>query len=151
MANSSATNQLSDWRVVFRPSPATGAVRTVNCNGVQADYCLVGLSSGFPKTPTPTVRRQIPRYLPDNTRIFSTNINPDNITPVIGGTENNADRRTLQFNTDGSAKSLNTAGSGYTSSAAEPAPTLRVGTDDGTPFRRVSVLTATSKVKNAAS
>lgn len=137
MANSSATNQLSDWRVVFRPSPATGAVRTVNCNGVQADYCLVGLSSGFPKTPTPTVRRQIPRYLPDNTRIFSTNINPD--------------RRTLQFNTDGSAESLNTAGSGYTSSAAEPAPTLRVGTDDGTPFRRVSVLTATSKVKNAAS
>lgn len=80
LANTSATNQLTDWRVVFMPdgSPVDG------CSS--ADYCLVKLNHPFPSSSSQPLQQTqlVPRNLPDGTKILKTNFRLDGTNPANG-------------------------------------------------------------------
>jgi len=130
LANASATDQLTDWRIVFR----TDGTQVANCPsaGQSADYCLVkNAAAGGERTP---------RYFPENTRILDTTVSLDTsaglLAPSAAGTT-----RTIKFNTDGSASAMGGLTAGATS------PTVTVGSDDGNPSHVISLNTATSRVR----
>lgn len=126
-AHSSATNQLTDWRVVLDPEETDDNV---------PDYRMVKLEAPYPGT-TPVVVENTPRTFPANVKIVNiagaldTDTASGWVRPpsVIGVT------RTLEFNTNGTMRFYQ-AVSGST-----------CVTVDGNPQNRVIVLAATSRVK----
>ncbi len=122
LAHTSASNQLTDWRVVYGLNGTP-----VSCGTVDADYCLIKLSSVAPATPAPTEVQHTPRYLPNGTTILGAN---------LSGT-------TIEFNSNGSAEPLG----GFTPTAGEPNPTIRIGSADGDPQRKVDFIPATSRIE----
>lgn len=130
-AHTSSTNQLTDWRLMLAPDKANES------DG--ADYYLVKLSAAYPAVSPPTVVESIPRYLPANVKIRDYNsalndnqadggwISPTSTSP--------SPTRTLEFNADGTmAFKLGPNGSVCV-------------TIDGEPERKVTALSATSRVK----
>src|SRR5215210_1687212 len=134
-AHTSATNQLTDWRVVLVPEQAG--------EDGSPDYYLVRLAQPYdpevpgsspiidPKTP-PT-----PRFFPANVKVRDHDSNlkdaPDNPAGLISPTP--PQTRTLEFNADGTM-------------AFKSGPNGSVCvTIDGDPQRRVTAVSATSRVK----
>ncbi len=70
LAHTSATNQLTDWRVVLSPG--------------DREYRLVKLQTTYVGGPTvPPVVETIERSLPEGTKVLSTTANPSSATPYI--------------------------------------------------------------------
>ena len=138
LAHARATNQLTDWRVVFMPdgSPVSG------CSS--ADYCMIKLSAPYEGGgSTPTMDSETPpgpRELPEGTKIKEVTFNPDCsggdrgalIPPSsCGGT------RTLEFSSNGTVRTLRPGQSG----------TVRISSDDGSPWCDIVFTSATSHIR----
>jgi prepilin-type N-terminal cleavage/methylation domain-containing protein len=140
LAHGRATNQLTDWRVVFMPdgSPVSG------CSS--ADYCMIKLSAPYDGgDSTPTMDSETPpgpRELPEGTKIKEVTFDPDCsggdrgavIPPSScgpGGT------RTLEFSSNGTVRTLRPGQSG----------TVRISSDDGSPWCDVVFTSATSRIR----
>lgn len=129
LAHNSATNQLTDWRVVLDPEEAD--------EDVNPDYHMVRLKAPYPAVSTPETTQSTPRTFPANVKVVNiagaldeaTNSRWDVSPSVIGTT------RTLEFNANGTMRFYQ-AVSGST-----------CVTVDGNPQNRVIVLAATSRVK----
>ena len=138
LAHTRATNQLTDWRVVFMPdgSPVSGCSST--------DYCAIKLRAPYeagdavptidPETPS------APRELPEGTKIrevtFDADCSAGDAGAVIlpsscGGT------RTLEFSSNGTVRTLRPGQSG----------TVRISSDDGSPWCDVVFNSATSRIR----
>ncbi len=137
LAHTSATNQLTDWRVVFMPdgAPVTG------CSG--ADYCMVKLAAPYTtEAPTPVLNPATPvepRELPQGTQIWSVTFSADcsgGGAAAVVPPSSCAVTRTLEFSSDGTARTLRPGLSG----------TVRISSD-GDPFRDVRFEATTSRVK----
>jgi prepilin-type N-terminal cleavage/methylation domain-containing protein len=140
LAHTRATNQLTDWRVVFMPdgSPLTG------CSSV--DYCMIKLSAPYGAgDPTPTMDPEAPptaRELPEGTKIREVTFDPDcsagdagaAIPPSRCGPEAT---RTLEFSSNGTVRTLRPGQSG----------TVRISSDDGSPWCDVVFNSATSRIR----
>lgn len=139
LAHTSATNQLTDWRVVLVP-------KMVEDNA--PDYYLVKLNAPYGSgSPTPTVfagDTPIPRTFPANVRVMvQTNSSGATIQDTVGTYYLSPDpsitagsTRTLEFNSDG-------AMTGY---GGSPSGTVRVTIDDD-PQRSIRYLAATSRIR----
>jgi prepilin-type N-terminal cleavage/methylation domain-containing protein len=130
-AYSSSTDQLTDWRLVLAPERAT--------EGDGADYYLVRLSAAYPAVSPPTVAESIPRYFPANVKIRdynpALNDNQADSGWVSPASTSPSSTRTLEFNADGTM-------------AFKSGPNGSVCiTIDGDPERKVTALSATSRVK----
>lgn len=137
LAHQSATNQLTDWRVVFMPdgSPVAG------CSS--ADYCMFRLTGPYGEsdsTPTVAAEGLRPVELPEGTKIKSVTFTAD----CAGGDADAvvspsvcSDTRTLEFNSNGTVRTLRPGQSG----------TVRISSTDGDPYRDIVFLSATSRVK----
>src|SRR5215218_1040566 len=138
LAHGRATNQLTDWRVVFMPdgSPVSG------CSS--ADYCMIKLSAPYDGgDSTPTMDSETPpapRELPEGTKIKEVTFDPDcsggdrgAVAPPssCGGT------RTLEFSSNGTVRTLRPGQSG----------TVRISSDDGSPWCDVVFTSATSHLR----
>ncbi len=124
LAHSSATNQLSSWRIVYDDTGDAFACGSV----ADADYCLLRLNGS-------TVTRTILRSLPDNTRIQGTSL--ANVLPLPGFGYN----RSVEFRADGSAQAMGGLVAGAT------APTITVSAEDNDPSHVVEVNPGTSRVR----
>jgi type IV fimbrial biogenesis protein FimT len=123
LAHTSATNQLTSWRVVYN----AGGSSVTGCGSGPADYCLLKMSGT-------TVVEALPRSLPDGTRVTTDNALV--VSPLPGF----AYDRTLQFKSDGSMQALGVL-------LPSVAPELTVSADDGDPSTTVSVNLSTSRVQ----
>ena len=130
LAHTSATNQLTDWRVVLNPEQGD--------EDDEPDYWMVKLGAPYPTDPpaSPTVVRSTPRYFPGDVKVVNIAGTLDTgaggwaVPPsVVGKT------RTVEFNTDGAMRFYG-AVSGSTCI-----------TVDGNPENRLTVLAATSRVR----
>lgn len=149
LAHSRATNQLTDWRIVFVGSNPGESVNTVNCGGTQADYCMVKLKEVYETgSPAPVVVQTIVRDLPEGTIItpyaplpdprttvaldpnYSAS-NPQTVSPSIGN-----QTMTVEANSDGTVRHL----SGL-------AGRFRVTSLDGDSSREVYFTSATARVR----
>jgi prepilin-type N-terminal cleavage/methylation domain-containing protein len=140
LAHTSATQQLTDWRLVLAPDGAPLA----GCPG--ADYCLVKLETAYdagdaspalaPGTPP------APERLPEGTKIESFTFapdcsggDPDAVVPPSrcgpGAT------RTIEFSSNGTARTLRPGTSG----------TVRVSSDDGSPSCGLVFQAATARIR----
>ena len=131
LAHTSATNQLTDWRVVLVPDRAG--------EDEGPDYYLVRLAASYPATATPVVDPATPpkpRTFPANVKVMNIAGTLDSgaggwaVAPTIVG-----QTRTIEFNTDGTMRFYG-AVSGST-----------CVTIDTSPENRLTVLAATSRVK----
>lgn len=131
LAHSSASNQLTDWRMVLDPG------KTDENRG--ADYRLAKLSGVYKSTyATPTVDgAPSPRTLPANVKIVNISGALDPVatqtwmvSPTVGG-----QTRTLEFNSDGTMH-------WYQAASASTCVTV-----DGNPQIKVTALAATSRVE----
>jgi len=138
LAQTNATQQLTDWRVVLmhdgRPLAACP----------NADYCLVKLKNpydgvdGSPALDPPLM----PRELPEGTRIKEVTFDadcsggdPDDaVSPSSCGPE---PTRTIEFNSNGTVRTLRPGASG----------TVRVSSDDGSPSCGLVFQAATARVR----
>jgi len=138
LAHGRATNQLTDWRVVFMPDGSAVG----DCSS--ADYCIIKLSApydGGDATPTMDSGTQPdPHELPEGTKIKEVTFDPDCsagdrgavIPPSsCGGT------RTLEFSSNGTVRTLRPGQSG----------TVRISSDDGSPWCDVVFTSATSRIR----
>ncbi len=140
LAHTSATNQLTDWRVVL--------VLNQTDEGDSPDYYLVKLTQPYGSgDPTPTPVERIPRTFPGNVRakipVTPSGVIIDNQTASYWIAPWNSPpsspspaTRTVEFNSDGSMK-------WYGASAGSACVTV----DDGDPNNRVYVQSATSRVR----
>ena len=134
LANTSATNQLTDWRVVLVPEQAG--------DEDDPDYYLVRLVQPYDPDATgslpPTVDASNPpepRFFPANVKVrdHNSSLNDDSADPSISPAS--AQTRTLEFNSNGTM-------------AFKSGPNGSVCvTIDGDPQRRVTSVSATSRVK----
>ncbi len=135
LANTNATNQLTDWRVVLVPEQAG--------DDGSPDYYLVKLAQPYdPEIPgsSPIVDPNTPptpRFFPANVKVRDHNSglrdNPANPAGLISSAP--LQTRTLEFNADGTM-------------AFKSGPNGSVCvTIDGDPQRRVTAVSATSRVK----
>lgn len=131
LAHTSATNQLTDWRVVLVPDRAD--------EDEGPDYYLVKLAAPYPATATPTVDPATtpePRTFPSNVKVMNIAGTLDTgaggwaVAPTVVG-----QTRTVEFNTDGTMRFYG-AVSGST-----------CVTIDTSPENRLTILAATSRVK----
>ena len=148
LAHTSASNQLTDWRVVFGDAASPTPFK-VSCGGRTADYCLVKLSRTYDQDSPPllasggpSVLQSIPRYLPSGTGVLGRNNFPSDNALVLTGYVSGP-RATLEFNTDGSA---NVIANPLPSRSTQPE--IRLGTSSKE--RKISVALFTSRVKNAS-
>ena len=125
LAHESATNQLTDWRVVLDPKQAEGNV---------PDYHMVKLKTPYPGS-TLAVEEKTPRTFPANVKVENIAGDLDTGSGWITAPSETNRTRTLEFNTDGSMKFYQ-AVSGST-----------CVTVDGSPQNRVIVQSATSRVR----
>lgn len=133
LAHTSATNQLTDWRVVLAPEKAD--------ESAGPDYYLVKLNAPYPATSPPSAAERIPRTLPANVKIRNHNaaLNDNQaaswwVSPVSSGSAPDP-TRTSEFNSDG-------AMAFYAGSSGSVCVTV-----DGDPERKITVQSATSRVK----
>lgn len=138
LAHTSATNQLTDWRVVFMPDGTS----VTGCSGV--DYCMVKLAAPYTAgAPTPALDPATPltpRELPQGTQIWSVTFCADCAgggAGAIVSPSSCAATRTLEFSSDGTARTLRPGLSG----------TVRISSTDGDPFRDVRFDAATSRIR----
>jgi prepilin-type N-terminal cleavage/methylation domain-containing protein len=122
LAHTRASNQLTDWRVVY----------TIG----QRDYKLVKLQAPYPAASPPVVVETISRSLPEGARIFSSTNGTDpsgtgTVSPSVAGTT-----ITVEFNSDGTARAL----SGVSG-------TTTVGSESGNATHDVTFVNATSRIK----
>lgn len=140
LAHTRATNQLTDWRVVFMPdgSPVDG------CSAV--DYCMIKLSAPYGAgDPTPTMdtgASPIPRQFPEGTKIREVTFEPDcsagDAGAIIPPSRCGPDAtRTLEFSSNGTVRTLRPGQSG----------TVRISSDDGSPWCDVVFNAATSRIR----
>lgn len=148
LAHSSATNQLTDWRVVFGDASSPTPWK-VSCGGTTADYCLVKLSRPYdqnspPLVPSsgPNVLQSVPRFLPGNTSIVGRNNFPSDNALVLTGYVSGP-RASLEYNSDGSA---NVIASPLPSRSTEPEIRVGINGKEGS----VVVSPSTSKARNAS-
>ena len=146
LAHSDATQGLTDWRVVMK----SGGMPLEGCS--EADYCLLKLKFPYvsdgaasadsappalaPDTP-PT-----PKWLPRGTKIKEFTFRPDcsdgGANAVVAPSRCGADdMRTLEFNSNGTVRTLRPGQSG----------TVRVSSDDGSPSCGLVFQAATSNVR----
>lgn len=136
LAHSSATNQLTDWRVVVafeRGDEDEGA-----------DYYLVRLNGVYESGAAPTATRRIPRYFPGNVGMKKvrtpSGFTVDNhaadywVAPWNSVSSPTPDTRTIEFNSDGTMRFV----------PSGPNGSVCVTVDDN-PQNRVSVTSATSQ------
>jgi prepilin-type N-terminal cleavage/methylation domain-containing protein len=138
LAHGRATNQLTDWRVVFMPdgSPVSG------CSS--ADYCMIKLSAPYDGGDSaPTMDTETPpdaRELPEGTKIKAVTFAPD-CSGGDGGAvippSSCGDTRTLEFSSNGTVRTLRPGQSG----------TVRISSDDGSPWCDVVFTSATSHIR----
>jgi prepilin-type N-terminal cleavage/methylation domain-containing protein len=145
LAHTRATEQLTDWRVVFMDdgTPLDG------CSS--ADYCMVKLNFPYGAgDPAPALYgsiRPAVRELPDGTRIKEVTFDPDcshgdrnaAIPPSYCGSDGAGDRatRTLEFNPNGTVRTLRPGQSG----------TVVISSDDGSPVCPVVFNAPTSRIR----
>ncbi len=128
LAHTSATNQLTDWRIVLIPEAAD--------EDDGPDYHLVRLQAPYPSGGPPVVTESTPRTFPGNVKVNNIAGTLDvagarwSVAPSVPGRT-----RTIEFNTDGAMRFYG-AVSGST-----------CVTVDGEPENRVVVTAATSRVK----
>jgi Tfp pilus assembly protein FimT len=145
LAHTRATQQLTDWRVVFMPdgTPLDG------CSS--ADYCMVKLRVPYGSGDSaPTLDDSIDpaaRRLPDGTKIKEVTFDPDcshgdtnaAIPPSScgsGGARAGA-TRTLEFNSNGTVRTLRPGQSG----------TVVISSEDGSPVCPVVFNAPTSRIR----
>lgn len=140
LAHANATQQLTDWRVVLAPEDGPLAA----CPG--ADYCLVKLGAAYDAgDATPALAPGVtpaPKELPEGTRVKSFTFDadcsggdPDAVVPPSRcGPEGT---RTIEFNSNGTARTLRPGQSG----------TVRVSSDDGNPSCGLVFQAATARVR----
>ena len=128
LAHHSASNQLTDWRVVMAPE------QTDEAQG--PDYYLTKLKAPYPGA-SPVVEKKLPRTFPANVKIVNIAGALDTETESGWVVEPSVvnQTRTLEFNANGTMRFYQ-AVSGST-----------CVTVDGNPQNRVVVLAATSRVK----
>ena len=145
LAHTRATEQLTDWRVVFMDdgTPLGG------CSS--ADYCMVKLNFPYGAgDPAPALADSVGpavRELPDGTRIREVTFDPDcshgdrnaAIPPSYCGSGGAQDRatRTLEFNPNGTVRTLRPGQSG----------TVVISSDDGSPVCPVVFNAPTSRIR----
>ena len=143
LAHTRATEQLTDWRVVFM-SDGTPLSR---CSSV--DYCMVKLKAPYgagDPTPelddkTPPVRRELPEW----TKIKDVTFDPDcshgdrnaAVPPSYCGSAQDRATRTLEFNPNGTVRTLRPGQSG----------TVVISSDDGSPVCPVVFNAPTSRIR----
>ena len=142
LAHTRATEQLTDWRVVFM-NDGTPLSR---CSS--ADYCMVKLSVPYGAgDPTPALAEETPqvrRELPEWTKIKDVTFDPDcshgdpnaAIPPSYCGTQGGA-TRTLEFNSNGTVRTLRPGQSG----------TVVISSDDGSPVCPVVFNAPTARIR----
>ena len=131
LAHTSATNQLTDWRIVLAPDRAG--------EDEGPDYYLVKLLAPYPATSPPAVDPATP----PKPRTFPANVKVMNIAGTLDtGAEGGAapptvagQTRTVEFNTDGTMRF-------YGGVSGSTCVTI-----DRQPENRVTILAATSRVK----
>jgi len=145
LAHTRATEQLTDWRVVFMDdgTPLSG------CSS--ADYCMVKLNFPYGSgDPAPALDDSVgpaDRELPEGTRIREVTFDPDcshgdrnaAIPPSScgsGGAQDGA-TRTLEFNPNGTVRTLRPGQSG----------TVVISSDDGSPVCPVVFNAPTSRIR----
>jgi prepilin-type N-terminal cleavage/methylation domain-containing protein len=133
LAHTSATNQLTEWRVVFGPDgdPVEG------CSN--ADYCLVRV--------TDSGTENSPRTLPEGTRISDTNIATDSSEVILDGIAASllgpsepGVTSTIRFSAEGSAEAEN-------SDALDPEHMIEAGSENGGASRSLQLNPSTSRVQ----
>lgn len=145
LAHTRATEQLTDWRVVFMPdgTPLSG------CSS--ADYCMVKLNFPYGSgDPAPTLDESVDpafRQLPDRTKIKEVTFDPDcshgdynaAIPPSSCGSggAQDAATRTLEFNSNGTVRTLRPGQSG----------TVVISSEDGSPVCPVVFNAPTSRIR----
>jgi prepilin-type N-terminal cleavage/methylation domain-containing protein len=145
LAHTRATEQLTDWRVVFMPdgTPLSGCA--------SADYCMVKLNFPYGAgDPTPALADDTPplrRELPDRTKIKDVTFDPDCshgdsgavVPPSSCGSDGaqNGATRTLEFNSNGTVRTLRPGQSG----------TVVISSEDGIPTCPVVFNAPTSRIK----
>jgi prepilin-type N-terminal cleavage/methylation domain-containing protein len=144
LAHTRATEQLTDWRVVFMPDGAPLS----RCSS--ADYCMVKLNFPYGAgDPTPILAddtRPVRRELPAWTRIKDVTFDPDCshgdrnavVPPSSCGSDaaQNGATRTLEFNSNGTVRTLRPGQSG----------TVVISSEDGSPTCPVVFNAPTSRV-----
>jgi prepilin-type N-terminal cleavage/methylation domain-containing protein len=143
LSHTRATEQLTDWRVVFM---ADGTPLT-RCSS--ADYCMIKLKTPYGSgDPAPTLddsAGSAVRELPDGTRIKEVTFDPDcshgdwnaAIAPsYCGGGQGDA-TRTLEFNSNGTVRTLRPGQSG----------TVVISSEDGSPVCPVVFNAPTSRIR----
>lgn len=127
LAHTSASNQLTDWRVVLMPEKGDEDIE---------DYRLVKLKAPYPGA-APEIVEDTPRTFPGNVKIVNIAgaLDEDTISGWVRSPSIIGVTRTLEFNSDGTMRFYQ-AVSGST-----------CVTVDGNPQNRVVVLAATSRVK----
>jgi len=145
LAHTRATEQLTDWRVVFMDdgTPLNG------CSS--ADYCMVKLNFPYGSgDPAPALDDSVgpeDRELPEGTKIREVTFDPDcshgdrnaAIPPSScgsGGAQDGA-TRTLEFNPNGTVRTLRPGQSG----------TVVISSDDGSPVCPVVFNAPTSRIR----
>lgn len=145
LAHTRSTEHLTDWRVVFMPDGAP----LDRCSSL--DYCLVKLQFPYGSgDPPPTLDEDVAPEaieLPDGTKIKSVTFDPDcshgdrnaAIAPSScgsGGMQNGA-TRTLEFNPNGTVRTLRPGQSG----------TVVISSEDGSPVCPVVFNAPTSRIR----
>ena len=134
LAHTSATNQLTDWRVVLVPDKGD--------EDEGPDYYLVKLLAPYPATSPPVVDPATPpkpRTFPANVKVMNIAGSIDTgaggwaVPPTVAG-----HTRTVEFNTDGTMRFYG----GVSGSTCV--------TVDSNPQNKLTVLAATSRVKTRA-
>jgi len=142
LAHTRATEQLTDWRVVFMHD----GTPLSRCSS--ADYCMVKLKIPYGAgDPTPALddgTPQVRRELPDRTKIKDVTFDPDcshgdpnAVVPPSycgSGAAQNGATRTLEFNSNGTVRTLRPGQSG----------TVVISSEDGNPTCPVVFNTPTS-------
>jgi prepilin-type N-terminal cleavage/methylation domain-containing protein len=143
LAHTRSTEQLTDWRVVFMDdgTPLGG------CSS--ADYCLVKLNfpygAGDPAPALDDSVKPAVRELPDGTRIKEVTFDPDcshgdrnaAIPPSYCGSDGDRATRTLEFNPNGTVRTLRPGQSG----------TVVISSEDGSPVCPIVFNAPTSRIR----
>jgi prepilin-type N-terminal cleavage/methylation domain-containing protein len=143
LAHTRATEQLTDWRVVFMHdgTPLT------RCSA--ADYCMVKLKApygaGDPAPELADGTPQVRRELPERTKIKDVTFDPDCshgdpnavVPPSNCGSARDGATRTLEFNSNGTVRTLRPGQSG----------TVIISSEDGNPTCPIVFNAPTSRIK----
>ncbi len=127
LAHTNATNQLTEWRLVFRKDG--NAIPACS----NADYCLV-------KVTGPSSTENTPRNFPEGTRISDANIAFDNsgILGTLFGPSISGETMTIKFKPDGKAEAQLTGLSSR--------PEIEVGPEGGGGTKKIELVKETSRV-----